>query len=430
MQRRPALWSTGIAVAILLALVLGPRLAPTVLAQNGGGSAPVSALDEPTALLENERNTIEIIEAYGPSVVAVNVEVPTEGQPFGNPGFRLPQGRREGSGSGFVVDDQGRIVTNYHVVASALEGPTVQLRPGARITVTFPVRDEDFPVRVLGANPDVDLALLELEDRDDLPRVVREIVPIPIAPSSEVRVGQKVVAIGNPFGLQSTVTTGIVSAIGRELTSIGQVQVEMIQTDAAINPGNSGGPLLNSKGQLIGINTAIVPGAGPGGGGANLGIGFAVPSDLLAEALTDLREGGLSGTFAQLQDIENRPRIGIAGAFTVDDFPREVRRSLDLPDNGVFVTEVAPGGPGAKAGLQGPQFGVTVNGRQYPAGGDVIVEADGRTIRSVRDLQRVVLEHEAGDELPLRVWRDGEVRDVTVVLEVVGAEPGSETQPR
>src|SRR5690606_6972342 len=156
------------------------------------------------------------------------------------PQQRAPQ-TRQSSGSGFVVDDEGHIVTNYHVVRAALEADSVALRTGGTITVVFPGSADELPVTVVGANPDYDLALLALEDPGALPQGV---TPIELADSDTALVGQKVIAIGNPFGLQSSVTQGIISAIGRELPSIGRVEIQMIQTDAAINPGNSGGPLL------------------------------------------------------------------------------------------------------------------------------------------------------------------------------------------
>ncbi|MDZ7704326.1 MAG: trypsin-like peptidase domain-containing protein [Trueperaceae bacterium] len=418
----------GLVAAIATALMFG------VFA-----GAQVAPLDENRAFIDDERNTVSIIERYGPSVVAVNVEVAGQRtDPFDQfreqipeqfrdlipePGEEDPAPRRQGSGSGFVVDDDGRLITNFHVVAGALQDGSIELREGASITVSFPVSgsvtEEALPVRVVGVNLDYDLALLELEDPSQLPG---NAVAIPLADSSTLRVGQKAVAIGNPFGLQSTVTAGIVSAIGRELTSIGQVDIEMIQTDAAINPGNSGGPLLNSRGELIGVNTAIIPGGSGIGRAGNIGIGFAVPSALLSETLPELEAGGLVGFAAARATITERPRIGIISALSVEDYPESVRNNLSLPDSGAVVTGVAPGGPGDQAGLQEPEFAVSAQGRQWPAGADIIVEADGQPIETVSDLQRIVLERQAGDVLNLRVWRGGEIIDVPVTLEVVQEE--------
>ncbi len=382
-------------------------------------------LDERGALLADERNTIDIVERYGPSVVAVNVTVRGEPvDPFApfrdslppqfRDFFRLPDAPqtpqlRQGSGSGFVVDGLGRIVTNFHVVTAALEPGGVTLREGASIEVVFPARDEPIAVRVVGANPDYDLALLEALEPADLP----DVPAIELAHGG-VRVGQKVVAIGNPFGLQSTVTTGIVSAVGRQFESIGRIEIEMIQTDAAINPGNSGGPLLDSSGRLIGINTAIVPGVGADGRRGSLGIGFAVPAQLLDEALPLLEAGGLSGLAAAAQDPD-RPRLGVT-IISADAFPASVREALALPEQGLVIRQVDPDGAAADAGISGPTFFATVEGREYPAGGDVVLSADGQAVVRAEDLQRIVFAKGAGDVVRLELWRNGATREVDVVL--------------
>ncbi len=408
---------------LLLAVLLAATalLTWSSLAQAEG----VAGLDEPGALLADERNTIDIVERYGPSVVAVNVTVRGEPvDPFApfrdslppqfRDFFRLPDAPqtpqlRQGTGSGFVVDGAGRIVTNFHVVTAALEPGGVELRDGASIEVVFPSRDEPLAARVIGANPDYDLALLEVRDADAVPDV-----PAIEFAHGGVRVGQKVVAIGNPFGLQSTVTTGIVSAIGRQFESIGRIEIEMIQTDAAINPGNSGGPLLDSSGRLIGINTAIVPGAGPGGQRGSLGIGFAVPAKLLEESLPLLEAGGLSGIAAAAQDPD-RPRLGVT-ITTVEAFPASVREALALPEQGLVITQVDPAGAAAEAGVSGPTFVATVDGREYPAGGDVVLSADGQPTERAEDLQRIVFEKGAGDVVHLELWRNGVTREVDVEL--------------
>ncbi len=407
-------------------LALALVLAMAAVALPVRGQAEIAPLDERTALLQDEANTVDVVEALGPSVVAVHVEVLGEAvDPFEQlreqlpPQFRdffgtprlpgAPQ-RRAGSGSGFVVEG-GRIVTNYHVVRDALEENAVALRQGATLQVEFSGMDERFDVRVVGANPDVDLALLELVD----PAAAPEVTPIPLA-SEPVRVGQKAIAIGNPFGLASTVTSGIVSAIGREFPSIGRIEVPMIQTDAAINPGNSGGPLLNSRGELIGVNTAIVAGVSMSGQAGNLGIGFAVPAELLAENLPALEAGGLSGLFAAAADPD-RPRLGVT-IVPLATFPDEVRTTLDLPAEGLVVTAVAPGSAAAAAGLTAHTFEATFDGTGYPAGGDVIVAVEGRPVPRAEDLQRIVFAREAGDVVALEVWRNGETRTVEVTLSV------------
>ena len=409
--------------ALFLALALMITLPQPALGQ----ATPPADLDESSALLADERNTIDIVERYGHSVVAVNVEILGEAvdplAPFRDSlppqfrdFFRLPEAPdtpqlRQGSGSGFVVDEGGRIVTNFHVVTGALEPGGVTLREGASIEVVFPEREEGVAVRVLGANPDYDVALLEALDPDEVPNV-----PAIELAEERVRVGQKVIAIGNPFGLQSTVTTGIVSAVGRTLQSIGRIEIEMIQTDAAINPGNSGGPLLDSSGRLIGISTAIVPGVGPGGQRGSLGIGFAVPAQLLAESLPLLEAGGLSGIAAAAQDPD-RPRLGVT-ITSVETFPANVREALGMPEEGLVVAQVDPNGAAAEAGVSGPTFVATVDGREYPAGGDVVIGADDQPVRRAEDLQRIVFEKDAGDVVRLELWRNGVTREVDVTLRV------------
>ena len=405
--------------ALLLALTL---LAGAVAAQT------VTPLNRTGALLEDEANTVSIVEAFGPSVVAVRVEVLGRAvDPFTAlrdqlpPQFRdlLPQlpdslQRRQGSGSGFVIAP-GRLITNYHVVRDALEAGSVALQSGARIEVLFPNDDTAYAVRVVGANPDVDLALLELLT----PELTPDVPAIELA-NGTVRVGQKAIAIGNPFGLASTVTTGIVSAVGRELPSIGRIEVPMIQTDAAINPGNSGGPLLDSSGRLLGVNTAIVAGVNVGGQAGNVGIGFAVPASLLAEALPGLEAGGLSGIAAAAADPE-RPRLGVT-IVALSSFPENVRVALGLPADGLVVNEVQTGSAAEEAGLSGPSYQAQFGEAVYPAGGDIILRADGQVLRRAEDLQRLVFAKGSGDTVELEVWRNGETRTLTVTLRAVAGE--------
>ena len=403
--------------------------------QPASAQATNSTFDQNRAFLEDEQNTIGIVQAVGNSVVAIRVESPSTGlgNVFGDvpldqipPQFREffnipdgeespdgeePQGRPDiGSGSGFVINEDGHIITNYHVIADAIGEDNVELVEGAALSVIFPnTNDEEVEVRVVGANPSFDLALLALVNPSDLPA---DVLPIAIANSNEVLVGQKVIAIGNPFGFASTVTTGIVSALDRdEIPTIGNFAASMIQTDAAINPGNSGGPLLNSRGELIGINTAIIPGGGAGTRG-NLGVGFAVPSIHLTNNLSSLQAGGINDVFS------TRPRIGI-GITDVRGYPDEVRERLGYPERGVVITTIEEDGPAAKAGLIGSNFGVMVNGREVPAGGDVIVAIDGIDIFDTFQLQDLVFAHQPGDEVIVTVLRDGERVDATVKLEIV-----------
>ncbi|MGL4608976.1 MAG: S1C family serine protease [Trueperaceae bacterium] len=391
-------------------------------------NAEVSAqtLDENAALLQDEENTIGVYETFGNSVVAINVSV--EGEvvnPFENfqlpPGFELPpqfqtpEGedgepqRQQGTGSGFVVDEQGYIATNFHVIESALQENSIEPQESAEITVVFPGSDEELPATVVGVNALYDLALLQLNNPEDLPENAS---PLALADSDALRVGQKTIAIGNPFGLASTVTTGIVSANNREtpFNSIGGIRVPMVQTDAAINPGNSGGPLLNSKGEVIGVNTAIIPGSSGLGQAGNLGIGFAMPSNILAENLDALRSGEYVGA------LSSRPRIGLNIVTREEIFSDEEVEQLNIPE-GVVVARVAPDGPGDKAGLEDA---LDETGREVvPEEADIILEVDGTRVTEPAELQNLILDKGEGDIVQLKVWRNGEEREVEVTLEVV-----------
>ncbi|MGD8684935.1 MAG: trypsin-like peptidase domain-containing protein, partial [Chloroflexota bacterium] len=341
------------------------------------------------------------------SVVAVSVALQGEPMSPASRFFGEDEPIPQGSGSGFLIEyeDDPFLVTNYHVVEAALQPATADFRDGAEITVTFPTSDDPVAVDVVGVNPSFDLALLQATDASALPQAA----PLIIADSDALEVGQKTIAIGNPFGLASTVTSGIVSALERFVPTIGDVPVPMIQTDAAINPGNSGGPLLDSAGRLIGINTALINPQGR----SFAGLGFAVPSNLLVESLADLETGGVT-------DISSiRPRLGIS-AQALDLVPFELREQLELPESGVAVIDVQPGSVADKAGLQGSEETVSLDGGlEVPVPGDVIVAIDGEAIDSVEDItEKVTFESEAGDELDFRVVRAGVEIDVRVRLEV------------
>ena len=399
MRRSIRLMTVAPVTVALAAAAVG--LGPTALAQIDSG------FDETRALLANERNTIDVIDRMGDSVVAVNIavrgEVPARFSQFFDSEAPIPQGR----GSGFLIEfeEEPFLVTNDHVVEAALEPATAAPREGAEITVTFPGSDEPVGVGVVGVNPSFDLALLQATDASTLP----DAAPLAIADSNTLEVGQKTIAIGNPFGLASTVTSGIVSALERFVPTIGDVPVPMIQTDAAINPGNSGGPLLDSAGQLIGINTALINPQGR----SFAGLGFAVPSNLLVESLDDLETGGVT-------DISSsRPRLGVA-AQALDLVPFALREELELPEAGVAIIDVQPGSVADKAGLRGSEGTFTLeDGFEVPLPGDIILSIDGEPVDSVEDItEKVTFGSNAGDELEFRVVRAGVEIEISVRLEV------------
>ncbi len=429
-------------------------------------SQEVSPIDEGSALLDYEQNTVEIAKLYGPSVVAVNasgnwqesiedfelelelddlklplpflkedsegnrrfsfrwrggsdeedlvLELPAEVEdrlrehlpenfslniPDGMVDFVLPEGLLpESKGSGFLVDDQ-HILTNYHVVRPALVRGELELKKHATITVRFPESDKDFDVEVIGAHSDYDIALLQIKNPEDIPE---NVTSLNLGDSDSLLVGQKTIAIGNPFGLSATVTTGVVSAINRVVT-LEQKGMPMIQTDAAINLGSSGGPLLNSKGEVVGINTAVLQGRFPLVGGKSLGVGFAMPSNVVAEILPSLKAGG-----SIVDSTSNRhPRLGIK-VRNLEDYPVAIHETVRLPEFGVIVIEVAEGSPAEAAGLIGAQFDTRVEGESFELGGDVILEVDGEAVVSVNELQVKVFAKEESDLVELKLWRNGE----------------------
>lgn len=317
------------------------------------------------ARIEDERNTIAVFrQAAQGTVFVTQTRVVTD--PWGLTSEEVPSG----SGSGFVWDEDGHVVTNYHVVKDARS-----------LTVTF--RDQKtFPATVVGVEPRKDVAVLKVE----APKEVLH--PVIVPKKLELEVGQKTIAIGNPFGLDHTLTTGVVSALGRQVQGIGGVTIrDMIQTDAAINPGNSGGPLLDSSGQLIGMNTMIYSRTG-----SSAGIGFAVPSNTIARAVNQIIKSGRA------------EQLGLG--INVDPAGRPERQ---FGVKGVAVLAVPDGSPAAKAGLQG----VKKTARGYLLG-DVIVRVDDAKIENFDDLYNALDRKKAGDKARVVVARG----EATVTLEL------------
>jgi putative serine protease PepD len=293
-------------------------------------------------------------------------------------GFGVPQ-TQQGLGSGFVIDRQGHVVTNQHVVDGATS-VSVRFWNGATYKGT-----------VVGSDPSTDVAVVDVDAPASL------LAPLTIGDSSAVQVGDGVVAIGSPFGLEETVTSGIVSALHRQMTSPNQFTInDSIQTDAAINHGNSGGPLLNSRGEVIGVNAQIQSDSG-----GSDGVGFAIPSNTVRSIAQQIVA---SGKVAHAY-------LGVG----VGSVPESVASQLGEAA-GVAITEVRPGTPAEKAGLRAASGEQTIDGQTYPTGGDVVTKIDGKAVTSSAELQSAIDAHAPGDTVTLTLVRDGEVRTLRVQL--------------
>jgi S1-C subfamily serine protease len=322
------------------------------------------------ALTPEEKNNIAVFEAAKGSVVYIS----TSEQVLDSWTLRVQTVPR-GTGSGFIWDSAGHVVTNRHVIADASEA-TVRLADG-----------KDYPATLIGVSGTHDIAVLQIR----IP--AKSAIPIPIGTSHDLQVGQKVYAIGNPFGLDWTLTTGIVSALDRSLTGEDGVLIQhLVQTDAAINPGNSGGPLLDSAGRLIGMNTAIYSPSG-----ASAGVGFAVPVDTVNRVVPELIT---KGHYAS-------PSLGVQ---TDETLSRAIARQLGV--EGAAILRVRPNGPAAKAGLRGARIGR--RNAIYP--GDVIVALNGKPVDSVARLLALLDDCRPGEVVQLTVWRDGKEIPVSVTL--------------
>lgn len=329
-------------------------------------------------------NVAEIYERAAPGVVQITstgpAAVPVD--PFGGaPASAL--------GSGFVIDKAGHIVTNYHVVRDASE-----------IRVSFSNQDT-VEAKLVGVDPSTDLAVLQVQTD------ASALTPLPLGDSDTVRVGDPVVAIGNPFGLTRTATAGIVSALQRLITAPNRFAIDhVIQTDAPINKGNSGGPLLNARGQVIGVNTQIETGGVAQG---NVGIGFAVPANTVKEVVAQILKTGRV----------DRAYLGIIGQTITPDLVQMVKLPVE---KGVIVQSVLPDSAASRAGLRAGDSSVVVAGETYVLGGDIIVAFEGKQIASIEDLREAIAEHEPGDRVRLEIYRDGKKTSVTATL---GRQPPS-----
>ena len=343
---------------------------PDLIVSNGHDTTKVG--ETISSLKTDSYSLTEIFEMSESGVVRVDVERNVE-----------TQFNRDGIGSGFVYDDTGNIITNNHVVYDA-----------KKITVTF-VDGESYLAEIIGNDPYTDIAVIRINSTNVM------LNPLTIGNSNNLKVGEQVATIGNPFGLSASMTSGIVSQIGRLLPQESGYSIpDVIQTDAAINPGNSGGPLLDMNGNVVGINTAIQSGTGE-----FAGIGFAVPAETVKKIVPALIE---NGGF-------KHPWIGIQG-HDVDPELAKVR-GLDS-SKGFLIMTVIEDSPAEHGGLQGVTETVEIDGREYPVDGDIIITVDGETVRKISDilvhLQRNKI---VGDAMELEVLRDGQIIDITIILE-------------
>ena len=326
------------------------------------------------SLTQEEKNNIAIYESAAKGVVNITSIVVERD-------FFLGLVPREGAGSGAIIDNKGYILTNNHVIKDA-----------RRIEVTL-ADGSKWRGELIGTDPDNDLAIIRISAPKN------RLHAIPLGRSDDLKVGQKVMAIGNPFGLQQTLTTGIISSVGRTIRSENGMMVEdLIQTDASINPGNSGGPLLDTNGKIIGINTAIFS---PSGG--SVGIGFAVPVDTARQVIPDLIEKGYVA----------HPWLGVSLFPLVPG----LAEALDLQvEEGVLVAEVIRGGPADRAGLHGGDRIVQVGNALLPVGGDVIVALDGEAVGSLDELLRSIRERKVGQKVMLRILRKNRFKEISLIL--------------
>ncbi len=365
--------------------------------QSEGGTtttvaAPLAAPVASKSGDEGDSNVVnEIYKRDGDGVAFIESDIPAQESqslsPFGEP---ESEGGGTATGSGFVVDTEGHVLTNNHVVEGA-----------NRVQVKLGDSAKTYTAKVVGADPATDIAVLDVEAPAD------QLHPLTLGHSAEMEVGDPVVAIGNPFGLDRTVTSGIVSALQRQIQAPNGFSISnVIQTDAAINPGNSGGPLINGGGEVIGINSQIETG---GGGNGNVGIGFAIPIDTVRSEIQQLIDKG---------EVEHA-YLGISGGTITPD----LARAINLPvKEGVIVQSVVKDGPADRAGIEGGNTSATIDGAEVSLGGDIVTEVDGKKVAGMEEVVEIVNRAKPGDELELKILRDGKDKMATITL---GTRPDS-----
>jgi len=354
------------------------NIVPGFRDQSAGLKAFAFGAAGPAALSSEEETNVRVYEQVSPGVVNITTRVVVEDRFF----FRAIIREESGTGSGCVLDKDGHILTNYHVVENA-----------SSLEVSLPDQTK-YRATLVGADRQNDLAVLKLEDAP-----AERLHPISLGASDGLKVGQKVLAIGNPLGLQNTLTVGIISSLGRRIeTQGGDLVDNVIQTDAAINPGNSGGPLLNTSGEMIGINSSIFT-----IGGGNIGIGFAIPADTIRRVATELiREGRV-----------RRPWFGIEG-YTLN---AELAKVLNLTvSEGILVYRVYGGSSAEKADIKGATEVVRWFNNRIGVGGDIITEIDGKAVKSQEELQLFLEAKKPGETVSVTLYRDKKQIKKDVVL--------------
>jgi S1-C subfamily serine protease len=371
-------------LALLGAAAFGKLGSHTTIQQvtplSGGGGVGNATLQTPAG---HGLTAEQIYKRDAPGVVQITATSvsQTQADPFNL--FPATPQTSESLGSGFVIDKTGHIVTNEHVIAGA-----------QKIQVSFSGQDQ-IPATIVGKDPSTDLAVLKIDAH------ARALTPLELGNSDDVRVGDTVYAIGNPFGFTRSLTSGIVSAIGRQISAPNSLSIDnAIQTDAAINHGNSGGPLIDTSGRVIGVTSQIS--TGTTGQQGNLGIGFAIPVDLVRDVAAQIIKNG---------KVEH-PFLGIG----VSTLTKQVAQLFNLPKQGLLIQKVDRGSGADKAGLKAGGTSVVVEGESWRIGGDVITSVDGKTVSNYSQLRDAINQKKPGDSVKLGIVRHGEKKSVTVKL--------------